>query len=707
MAYTRRQELMCTEAQMIAKPNVVLRENEVIYIKMNDGTLRQKIGDGVTTIINLPFTQVFDGSVVQNTGDSTTAVMSQKATTDMGMAAYSGQQELKVIHGSVWSLSNGSISLNNNPRRAYIDKFIVLGDSIVRLQADSGYQYGILAENPVTGECFNYLSSVWTTDGVELTKGFYYYISIRNDSIDAESFANGLVNVSVNVKSKMMERLAGAEETIAEHQEAIEGINATNESLSAEIETVEAEIGNIKGISFEETELNYFDSTNLDSELSNAARARTGIFKIPKNSRVSISDANYDYVLCRQTFADGVQTTVTVNSTWRSSGLFVGGSPDANYRVMIRRSDKGAISESELENLHIVVESIEKEYELFSTEKNNLIQRVLNDVDSNTFVFLWSSDNHYNETVRSGVCQVQYAKEMSEIANDIGATCIVNTGDIIASDHDDTGETPDLNVNRSRMKDIVGGFITHRLPFLYAFGHHEVYPFVEMVNGESTYAIDKSIICKIGHQPMRLRSYTVYQDDDRSKPNFYTDDNTNKIRMIFLDGTSVLAVGYSYNTIKFLESALASVPSGYSVICFSHTPTRESAVGRRVNGGNYALSGDYLPSDVDYNNETIESVIEAFISGGGNFIGFFHGHTHCDNVVKDEGMNFSLISIACQMVASATGEGITSNENLVAYNGRNEYYYNAYCFDIVCVHKNTRTIKLFRFGVGNDRTITY
>jgi hypothetical protein len=81
MAYTRRQELMCTEAQMRAKPNVVLRDREVIYIKMNDGTLRQKIGDGVTTIINLPFTQVFDGSVVQTKGDSKTAVMSQEATT--------------------------------------------------------------------------------------------------------------------------------------------------------------------------------------------------------------------------------------------------------------------------------------------------------------------------------------------------------------------------------------------------------------------------------------------------------------------------------------------------------------------------------------------------------------------------------------------------------------------------------------------------
>lgn len=53
--YTRRQELICTENQMIAKPGVVLRDGEVIRIRMNNGQIYEKMGDGVTPIIDLPY----------------------------------------------------------------------------------------------------------------------------------------------------------------------------------------------------------------------------------------------------------------------------------------------------------------------------------------------------------------------------------------------------------------------------------------------------------------------------------------------------------------------------------------------------------------------------------------------------------------------------------------------------------------------------
>lgn len=96
MAYTRRQELICTEGQMNAKPNVILRDGEVIRIRMNNGSVYEKIGDGVTPIIDLPYNinseiktetlaelerRVGELGVVQTTGDSPTAVMSQKAVT--------------------------------------------------------------------------------------------------------------------------------------------------------------------------------------------------------------------------------------------------------------------------------------------------------------------------------------------------------------------------------------------------------------------------------------------------------------------------------------------------------------------------------------------------------------------------------------------------------------------------------------------------
>jgi len=97
MAYTRRQELICTEDQMNAKPNVILRDGEVIRIRMNNGSVYEKIGDGATPIIDLPYNinseiktetlaelerRVGELGVVQTTGDSPTAVMSQRAVTD-------------------------------------------------------------------------------------------------------------------------------------------------------------------------------------------------------------------------------------------------------------------------------------------------------------------------------------------------------------------------------------------------------------------------------------------------------------------------------------------------------------------------------------------------------------------------------------------------------------------------------------------------
>lgn len=554
--------------------------------------------------------------------------------------------------------------------------------------------------------------------------------AMNNKIAEADSAKEAALTAAENAEAAAVaanEAASAAENALAEVEDTLASIQEDYTELAGEVDQLSEEI-NISETLFD---------TGIDATITkitafpfecDIVSGNTYTITLTFNDVTLSSSGVRIYAHTSSTYGSaafeiGRMTGVTVGET-RSLAFTAGGDyryiiirvypPDENehyQNISVSVSTQIAIKDGYFNLVGRVERLEEKEYEFFSAEKNELVNKVLNDIDSKTFAFLWSSDNHYNETVRSGVCQVQYAEEMAEIAKDIGVDCIVNTGDICASDHDDTGETPDLNVNRSRMKDIVGGFIKYRKPFMYALGHHELYPFVEMENGESKYAIDKSIICNIGHQVMNYRPYMVYQDGDRSKPNFYTDVTDKKngryIRMIFLDGTSVLAVGYSYNTIKFLESALASVPNGYSVMCFSHTPTRASAVGRQVNGGNVALAGEYLPADVAYNGETIESVIEAFIAGGGNFIGFFHGHTHCDNIVKDDDMGFSLVSIACQMVGTANGEGITSNENLVCYSGRNEYYLTAYCFDIVCVHPDTRTINLFRFGVGNDRTITY
>lgn len=106
--YTRRQELTCTEAQIATYADLVLHENEKIYVRMNSGVIRMKLGDGVTSLRDLPYTKVYDGdlatveawldehktqveaqiegkidksNVAQGLGDSEEKVLSQKAAT--------------------------------------------------------------------------------------------------------------------------------------------------------------------------------------------------------------------------------------------------------------------------------------------------------------------------------------------------------------------------------------------------------------------------------------------------------------------------------------------------------------------------------------------------------------------------------------------------------------------------------------------------
>lgn len=633
----------------------------------------------------------------------------------IGDLCINGESRPQIVTGTLWNTSDGKVTITSNSKRARVETPIrgVSGTEARIVQTDgatAGAQYSVVCIylTDATGEI---QVGGWKTTPIALENGTTYYFSIR----DGTNLATGEQIAADIAAGNVYLEVVALDSVAAKAQAAADNAMSKVTELGTDLERAEADILDVKEFVgapvYQHIELNYFASEDITTELNNASRGRTDIFQVPKLSTFAISDTTYQYHLFRQTVVDGVQTTEAITSAWTSGSLLLPGSPDASYRAMLRRADKGSMANDDLSSVYFTVTPVQKEYEMYSAEKNELVRRVMDDVDSKTYVFLWSSDNHYNERERYGVCQVQYAEEMAEIANDIGADCIVNTGDICASDHDDTDETPDLNVNRTRMKDMVAGFITKRMPFMYAIAHHELYPFLRMENGESVYAIDKSIICDIGHMTMNYRPNTIYQDGDRSKPNYYTDVVDRKygryLRMIFLDGVSVLAVGYSYNTIQFLKSALESVPAGYTVMCFSHTPTRASAVGRQVNGGNVALAGEYLPNNVAYNGETVESLIEDFIAGGGNFAGFFHGHTHCDNVVKDADMNFSLISIACQMVGSADGAGITSNENLSCYSGRNEYYLTAYCFDVVCVHPDKREINFFRFGVGEDRTVTY
>lgn len=231
------------------------------------------------------------------------------------------------------------------------------------------------------------------------------------------------------------------------------------------------------------------------------------------------------------------------------------------------------------------------------------------------------------------------------------------------------------------------------MPFLYGIGHHEMYGASGGVYGNFT----KPKV--IGFTEKYTRHIECVYDSN-NKSNFYCDFVLQGIRCIFLDSTYISGhpVGFEQATIDWFEDvALANVPSGYKVLLFSHAPS--------LNAATFAPSASSMKVA---NDTVIRGIINTFNDGGGNLIAHFCGHAHCDNVVKQDGMTYTIIQTAC--AAAIPNGGVAVNNRPTAgtpiyYEDRTIGTINEYCIDIACIHSDTGIINLLRFGVGVDRTI--
>lgn len=95
--------------------------------------------------------------------------------------------------------------------------------------------------------------------------------------------------------------------------------------------------------------------------------------------------------------------------------------------------------------------------------------------------------------------------------------------------------------------------------------------------------------------------------------------------------------GYTADEITWLTSVLtAAKAAGLQVAVFSHMPATDSLMDLGSNG---ALQG----------TEAVRSAVNTFISGGGTFVGWFHGHTHWDALEKVTGNSFFECSTGCSL----------------------------------------------------------
>lgn len=347
-----------------------------------------------------------------------------------------------------------------------------------------------------------------------------------------------------------------------------------------------------------------------------------------------------------------------------------------------------------LRNGHIMTKEFDSsklgdEFNYYATEfeaaEQALYDKVRNDIDDKTVVLFITTDAHITT---EEPYTLKYAKAFRRMAENIGADAIVSLGDII---NEKVGTGWDITANRDRIELYMKDSRNTYIPFLYALAHHEMYS-----SGYPTFLYGYSAEKVLGKTD-KYQRYMKPVFDSNNYANFYLDVEPQGLRMIFLDSTNVAGhpVGYTQATVNWLTSVLAD--SSGKIALFTHAPSK--------NGYSYNPTNNI--SKV-VNDDLVRTALNAYVQGGGEVLGHYCGHAHCDNYGKESDMEYYIIQTACSI--PRVDGGVPSNErpNLgipIYYGNRTVGTINEWCIDVACIHTDINEVHLFRFGVGQDRSI--
>ena len=334
------------------------------------------------------------------------------------------------------------------------------------------------------------------------------------------------------------------------------------------------------------------------------------------------------------------------------------------------------------------------------------------------FGFFFSSDNHYTSvgvTNNSGNADVS-SDLMKYIGDNSGIVLNINGGDLL---EDRTARTVELSRKAKQLglKDL--RYFSKRLAsatpvFLTTQGNHDdncqnasfdsdgtAYRFEERAIYGKEWA--KECVSPYSYSNMRVGASQKY---------YYLDDDFNKVRIVCVDcmeGDYRIPLDESKGTVNSRQpvitdqqiewvknDVLASLPTGFSVLFFSHVSPVKPNV-RTLDGGSSDI-GSIVPG----NNDKLLSVINEFKTNGGTIIGYFTGHIHYDTITKSNGVNYIQI-----LNDGLFEKNFTSRFNVNQPEKRVLGTTNECAFDVVIVNQTTKHVDIFRVGAGNDRGFDY
>lgn len=177
---------------------------------------------------------------------------------------------------------------------------------------------------------------------------------------------------------------------------------------------------------------------------------------------------------------------------------------------------------------------------------------------------------------------------------------------------------------------------------------------------------------------------------------YYKDYSAKRIRLIVLD-----CMHWNTTQSSWFDSTLNDAKSlGYAVLIATHIAPKEVSDADFSNPFDSPTSNKGWESDgyaqSFFNNNNIPEKIETFKQGGGEFICYFGGHTHCDIFRKLKGYN--------QLMFCTTNASCDDNvQHADGANYRKNGTISQDCFNILSIDRTSKTLTIARIGMDTDR----
>ena len=324
------------------------------------------------------------------------------------------------------------------------------------------------------------------------------------------------------------------------------------------------------------------------------------------------------------------------------------------------------------------------------------------------------SDPHFMYQVdKDGGNSANRFKEFAEISDKVDADIIIMNGDSIDgatvdwyNDFNDWQHKEIGFATNETAINLVEGYKKTQTPIFWILGNHD-----HLVRKNVGYDTPKSTLSNTEMKELYHTNNVYNEVRDNGSFYFYKDFENKKIRVIGLnseDSTDELNSDGTWKNkdinihlmqqrqLDWLANTALKVDDDWHVVIFYHTPVNNAfrAQGNLINS---EVLKKIISNFINGKSETITTTgdypvnVTTNFSKPGNLVGIFNGHYHRDAIDRDTIVGVTMV---CQDSATpANHDNRTGNNENV--------------FDIVCIDRNSKNVKMVRFGGGQNQEFTY